>query len=115
MRNLRQPLESPKTMISMMWRWMLSLAVWSWKPTHISPDCPLISDEEREAIAKRREAAFADRSCVVRFRPIPAWLARDQQQPLIRQGEKPHLRFGERHNVGMDKKTSYGVSVTSQQ
>jgi hypothetical protein len=31
-----------------------------WKPTHISPDCPLISGEEREAIAKRREAALAD-------------------------------------------------------
>jgi hypothetical protein len=85
-----------------------------WKPTHISPDCPLISDEERDAIAKRREAALADRSRVVRFHPSPAWLTRDKQQPLIRQGGKPHLRFGERHNVGIDKKTSYGVSVTSQ-
>jgi hypothetical protein len=74
------------------------------EPTHISPDCPLISDEEREAIAKRREAALADRSRVVRFRPSPAWLARDEQPPLIRQGEKTLLRFGERHNVGMDQK-----------
>jgi hypothetical protein len=67
-----------------------------WKPRHISPDCPLISDEEREAIAKRREAALADRSRVVGFRPSHAWLTKDNQQPLIRQGEKPHLRFGER-------------------
>jgi hypothetical protein len=74
-----------------------------WKPTHISPDCPLISDEEREAIAKRREAALAGRSRVVRFRPSPAWLTRHKQPPLIRQGEKPHLRFGERHNVWMDR------------
>jgi hypothetical protein len=85
-----------------------------WKPTHISPDCPLISDEERDAIAKRREAALVDRSREVRFRPIPAWLTRDKQQPLIRQGKKPHLQFGEGHDVGMDHKTSYGVSVTSQ-
>jgi hypothetical protein len=42
-----------------------------WKPTHISPDCPMISDEEREAITKRREVALADRSRVVRFRPNP--------------------------------------------
>jgi hypothetical protein len=75
-----------------------------WKPTHISPDCPLISDEEREDIAKRREAALADRSRVVRFHPSPARLTRSKQQPLIRQGEKRHLRFGERHNVGMDQK-----------
>jgi hypothetical protein len=85
-----------------------------WKPTHISPVCPLIYDEEREAIAKRREAALADRSRVVRFRPIPVWLTKDKRPPLIRQGEKQHLRFGERHNVGMDKKTNCGVSVTSQ-
>jgi hypothetical protein len=76
----------------------------SCKPTHISPDCPLISDEEQEAIAKRREAALADRSRVVRFRPSPAWLSRNKQPPLMRQGEKPHLCFGERHNVGMDQK-----------
>jgi hypothetical protein len=67
-----------------------------WKPTHISPDCPFISDEEREASAKRREVALADRSRVVRFRPSHACLTRDKQPPLIRQGEKPHLRFGER-------------------
>jgi hypothetical protein len=73
-----------------------------WKPTHISPDCPLISDEEREATAKRREAALADRSRVVRFRPSPAWLTRDKQQTLIRQGHKPHHRFVESHNVEMD-------------
>jgi hypothetical protein len=85
-----------------------------WNPTHISPDCPLISDEEQEAIAKRREAALADRSRVVRFRSIPVWITRDKKPRLIRQGKKPHLRFGERHNVGMDQKTSYGVSVTSQ-
>jgi hypothetical protein len=75
-----------------------------WKPTHISPDCPLISDEEREAIDKRREDALTDRSCVEFFRSISAWLTRDKQQTLIRQGEKPHLRFGEHHNVGMDRK-----------
>jgi hypothetical protein len=74
-----------------------------WKPTQMSSDLPLISDEEREAIAKRREVALADRSRVERFLPCPAWLTRDMQQPLIRQGEKPHLRFGERHNVGMDQ------------
>jgi hypothetical protein len=85
-----------------------------WKHTHISPDCPLLSDEEREAIAKRREAALADRSPVVRFRPSTSWLTRGKQPPLIRQGEKPHLRFGERHNIGMDNKNSYGVCVTSQ-
>jgi hypothetical protein len=85
-----------------------------WKPTHISPECSLISDQEREVIAKRREAALADRSRVVRFRPIPAWISRDKQPPLIRQGEKRHLRFGEGHNVRMDPKTNYGVSVTSQ-
>jgi hypothetical protein len=82
-----------------------------WKPTHISPDCLLISDEEREAIAKRREAALADRSRVVRFRPSPAWITRDKQQHLIQQGEKPHLRFGERHNVGMDKKLAMGLAL----
>jgi hypothetical protein len=75
-----------------------------WKPTHISPDCPLISDEELEAIAKRREASLADKSHVVRFRPSPVWLTKDNQPCLIRQGEKPHLCFGERHNVGMDQK-----------
>jgi hypothetical protein len=75
-----------------------------WNPRKTSPESPLISDEEREAIAKRREAALADRSRVVRFRPSPAWITRDKQPPLIRQGEKPHLRFGERHNVGMDQK-----------
>jgi hypothetical protein len=75
-----------------------------WNPTHISPDCPLISDEERKAIAKSREAALSDRSRVVRFRPSPSWLTIDKQPPLIRQGEKPHLRFGERHNVEMDQK-----------
>jgi hypothetical protein len=85
-----------------------------WKPTHISPDCPSISDEEREAIAKRREAALADMSRMVRFRPSPAWLKSDKQPSLIRQGEEPHVRFGECHNVGMDQKTSYGVRVTSQ-
>jgi hypothetical protein len=30
-------LESPKTMISMMWRWMLSLAVWSFMVIVVSP------------------------------------------------------------------------------
>jgi hypothetical protein len=43
-----------------------------WNLTYISPDCPLISDEEREAIAKRREVSPADRSRVVCFRPSPA-------------------------------------------
>jgi hypothetical protein len=71
----------------------------------------LISDEEREAIAKRQETALADRSRVLRFRPIPAWLTRDNQPLLIRQGEKLHLRFGERHNLGMEKQTSYGVAL----
>jgi hypothetical protein len=74
-----------------------------WKPTHISPDCPLISDEEREDIAKRREDAPANRSRVVRFRPSPAKLTIYKQPPLIRQREKPHLRLGERHNIGMKK------------
>jgi hypothetical protein len=75
-----------------------------WKPTHISPDCTLISDEKCETIAKRREDALADRSRVVRFHTSAAWLTRNKQPPLIRQGDKPHLRFGERHNVGMDPK-----------
>jgi hypothetical protein len=43
-----------------------------WQLTHISPECPLISDEEREAIANRREAALAKRSRVVRFRLLCA-------------------------------------------
>jgi hypothetical protein len=81
------------------------------KPTHISPDCPLISDKEREAIAKRREAALADRSRVMRFRPKTAWLTRDKQPPLIRQGEKPHHIFGERHNAGMDKKIATELAL----
>jgi hypothetical protein len=85
-----------------------------WNPTHLSPECSLISDEEREAIAKRRETALAGRSRVVRFRPSPVWITRDEQTLLIRQVEKPHLRFGACHNVGMDQKTSHGVSVTSQ-
>jgi hypothetical protein len=36
---------------------------------YILPDCPLISDEEREAVYKIRDAALADRSRVMRFRP----------------------------------------------
>jgi hypothetical protein len=72
----------------------------------------LISDEEREAIAKRREAALADTSRVVRFRSSPACLTRDKKPPLIRQGEKPHLRFGARHNVWMDqKKLATGLAL----
>jgi hypothetical protein len=37
MRSLRQPLKSPKTMIRMMWRWMLSLAVWSLMVIVVNP------------------------------------------------------------------------------
>jgi hypothetical protein len=72
----------------------------------------VISDEGREDIAKRRDAALADRSRVVRFRPSPALLTRDKQPPIIRLGEKPHLCFGERHNVGMDnRKLATGLAI----
>jgi hypothetical protein len=36
------------------------------KLSQISPDCPLISDEEREAVFTRIEAALVDKSRVVR-------------------------------------------------
>jgi hypothetical protein len=117
-RSLRQPRESPNDQYDVTMDAELGCTIVNgergqpptrycyicWNPTHISPDCLLISGEEREDIAKRREAAIADRSRVVRFNPNPAWLTRDKQPPLIRQGEKPLLRFGERHSVRMDRK-----------
>jgi hypothetical protein len=45
-----------------------------WKPTHISLDLSLISDEKRLATGKRREVALAVRCRRAQFRPNPGRL-----------------------------------------